>query len=69
MMEANCRDTWETEFLSLAVQETRIITKPEDSFLNDMMGIDAFTGIDEFYIYAYGNPIPLDDPKRFNPIH
>ena len=68
-MEAKCRDTWETDFLPLALQETRSTTKPEDSFLNDMMGIDVFTGQDEFHTYAYGNPIPLDDPKRFNPIH
>ena len=68
VMEAKCRDVWETEFLPLALRNTTS-SEPEDTFLNDMMGLEVSTNGDEFYKYAHRNPTPVDEPKRFNPIN
>jgi hypothetical protein len=43
--------------------------KPEDTFLNELMGLPPInTEKDEFENYAYSEPTVIPDPKTFNPI-
>jgi hypothetical protein len=67
-MEVKCRDTWETEFLPLTPKDTTS-SEPEDTFLDNMMGLEVSINGDEFQKYAHHNLTSIDEPKRFNPIN
>jgi hypothetical protein len=67
-MEANCRDTWRTEFLPL-VPSQKQPPDSEDTFLRDLMGLPIIDkDKDEFELYAYHDPTFISNPKTFNPI-
>jgi hypothetical protein len=67
VMETKCRDDWSREFLPVIRPETS--KKPEDTFLNEFMGLPLInTEKDEFENYVYSEPTVISDPKTFNPI-
>jgi hAT family C-terminal dimerisation region len=68
VMEANCRDTWRTEFLPL-VPSRQQSPDSEDTFLHDLMGLPIIDkDKDEFELYTHHDPTFISNPKTFNPI-